>query len=322
MSRRFGRCFPGGGRGPLLSPGEPAGDSTGELVGAHEQWRVAASGLLEHGAAGREHVLGLEAVEEHHFLALPAAQLDLLPHGRTASAETSNVHDSAGQVGLPGQMPEQIRFVHGGDRMLRHGGMAIEPVNLLAPRGGKEIAEDHEPPELRRRGQEGGIAVGELLQGDLDGPADVADLDGGVEGRAHLVQEGCRPAVSHQAEDRRQQPLEGRGGLRSGCPGQADGPDPGKPSPDRSQHLGSGDHESGNPVAREDLRSRHGAREVIAVEHVQQGRIRDHQRSIPHLSMAAANSAWSASSRLFPASSWEIPCLNALAPPAAPKGCP
>src|SRR5215469_4586871 len=87
---------------------------------------------------------------------------------------------------LRGKMPPQIAFMHGGNRMAAHRGMAIDPVGRSTLRGEK-VPEQNVPPEMRRCHHNWDAFGPEDFASDRHRDRDIPNLRRTIEGGADLI---------------------------------------------------------------------------------------------------------------------------------------
>ena len=68
---------------------------------------------------------------------------------RIAGLKGAKIDQAYGKARLSRQVEAEIRFMHGGRRMMRHRRMPVDAINLLTS-GREEIAEEQEPAQMRR----------------------------------------------------------------------------------------------------------------------------------------------------------------------------
>ncbi len=104
---------------------------------------------------------------------------------------------------LPREVEAEIGFVHWRGRVMRHGWVAVDAIDLLSG-GGEELAEDQKSPKMRRSHHNWNGICGEYSTAHLKRAPDIAAMRRGVEGGADFVLNRLRSQLAHAGKDRRQ----------------------------------------------------------------------------------------------------------------------
>ncbi len=178
-------------RGPAQSQAQPAGTEQEPRPGR----------LRQRGPGHQLEVIIGERVADHRGM------ITGVDHGRQPGRipVVGPGHAVHPQPGLPPDQHRQVGLADRGHRMLRHGGVPIQPIGPVAV-GGEMLTEDGVAAEVGLGEDHRHRQRREQLPGDLEHPAEAAHLRRGVDGRTGLVLHDLRRQVT--------QPGQRRGHLR------------------------------------------------------------------------------------------------------------